>query len=123
MGGVDEPTGGGADGAEPLRLVEPHGARRPPGAALALVALVWSFLDARGGRSVSWVLLVWAVVGLVLGALGALQAQGLDGPLDRGILLDDLKGLPLMGGLLTLVPALVGAMVGWVIRGLGGSGR
>lgn len=187
MGGVDEPTGGGADGAEPLRLVEPHGARRPPGAAdalpwddahpvppghagpmktlgavllrivvtavlavlagwdtavagagasddglgaglvafaaLALVALVWSFLDARSGRSVFWVLLVWAVVGLVLGALGALQAQGLDGPLDRGILLDDLKGLPLMGGLLTLVPALVGAMVGWVIRGLGGSGR
>ncbi|WP_172465389.1 hypothetical protein [Kytococcus sedentarius] len=55
--------------------------------------------------------------------LGALQAQGLDDPLDRGILLDDLKGLPLMGGLLTLVPALVGAMVGWVIRGLGGSGR
>ena len=92
-------------------------------AALALVALVWSFLDARGGRSVFWVLLVWAVVGLVLGALGALQAQGLDGPLDRGILLDDLKGLPLMGGLLTLVPALVAAMVGWVIRGLGGSGR
>ncbi|STX13359.1 Uncharacterised protein [Kytococcus sedentarius] len=84
---------------------------------------MWSFLDARSGRSVFWVLLVWAVVGLVLGALGALQAQGLDDPLDRGILLDDLKGLPLMGGLLTLVPALVGAMVGWVIRGLGGSGR
>lgn len=55
---------------------------------------------------------IWAVVGLLIGALGALQAQGFDGAIDRAILWDDLKGLSILGGLLAVVPADVGAGVG-----------
>ncbi|WP_374928241.1 hypothetical protein [Kytococcus sedentarius] len=84
--------------------------------AIAVISLVWSFLDAKGGRSFLGTVVIWAVAGLVIGVLGALQAQGFDGPIDRTILWDDVKGLSIMGGLLAVVPAVVGAGVGAIAR-------
>lgn len=80
--------------------------------AIALVSLIWSFLDARGERTFLGTVALWLGVGLLIGALGALQAQGFSGDIDRAVLWDDFKGLSVFGGVLAAVPAVVGAAVG-----------
>ncbi|WP_312718225.1 hypothetical protein [Mobilicoccus sp.] len=85
-------------------------------AAVAVVSLVWSCLDARHGWGVGRVVLTWLVVGLALGLVGAFQAQGSVGPFDPHVLRSDLVGLSVFGVGLTTVPALVGAVVGRSFR-------
>ncbi|OFS13073.1 hypothetical protein [Kytococcus sp. HMSC28H12] len=63
-------------------------------ALVAVVALAWSFLDGRRGRNVLAVVIVWLVVGLLLGVVAAFNAQGFAWPPDRTVLTSDLRGLP-----------------------------
>lgn len=81
-------------------------------ALAAVVTLVWSFLDARRGRGVLGVVFAWLAVGLLLGVVGAFNAQGFAWPPDRSVLTSDLRGLPPFMAMLVGVPAVVGAALG-----------
>lgn len=73
---------------------------------------MWSFLDTRRGRGVLGVVFAWLVVGLLLGVVGAFNAQGFAWPPDRSVLTSDLRGLPPFMAMLVGVPAVVGAALG-----------
>lgn len=82
---------------------------------VAVVALVWSFLDARGGRSWLGTVVLWVLVGLSLGALGAVRVR-LDGGISVNVMDDDLPGFVVFGLVLAGVPGLVGSAVGALLR-------
>lgn len=86
---------------------------------VAVVSLVWSFLDARGGRSWLATVVLWGLVGLVLGLLASLRVH-LTGGLSVDVMSDDLPGSLVFGLVLAGVPAALGAAVGAALRSSGG---
>lgn len=83
--------------------------------AVLAVALVWSFVDAR--RRWTWVrtVLVWLVVGALLGLVAALTAQGLRDGIDTSVLVSD-RGFVPFATVLTGLPAVIGAGLGRAAR-------
>lgn len=85
-------------------------------AVVALVALVWTFVDVR--RDGRWVrtVLVWVAVGVLLALLSAMNAQGWTVRPDVEVLLQDIWGFLGFLSCLAAVPAGLGASAGYAVH-------
>ena len=110
-----------SQGDHPLKL----GVRKPQDrsgaglaafAVVALVALVWTFVDVR--RDGRWVrtVLVWVAVGVLLALLSAMNAQGWTVRPDVEVLLQDIWGFLGFLSCLAAVPAGLGVSAGYAVH-------
>lgn len=77
--------------------------------AVAVVSLIWSGIDAGSGWSITRSVVTWFVVGLLVGAFGAVAAQGFSDPIDGTVFRSDVVAMSPFTAALTTVSALIGA--------------